>query len=177
MKNFLKQIRGHKIDFAKSLMIVLALGAFIFAGIIYANSQATKARQTKQAQQSVANHTETLDEIASAVTQLKQNNQINHDTTIRYLQCLANLVEMASQGQVITQVNLDDCTSVSGLIGTPTDSATSSNTSPLKTSTNAVPTTQPSPAQPQPTPATANTTPASKPDIIQRVINKVKSIL
>lgn len=70
-----------RIDFAKVMMIALALIAFIFAGYVVHNNQVFKAKQTKEAQQSVLNHTQTLNEIDSVVTQIK-NNQFNNSTAL-----------------------------------------------------------------------------------------------
>lgn len=129
MKNIWRQIPVHKISLTKVLLVVAAGALFFAATQTIIATQETKARQSHQAQQAVFNHTETLNDIDRAVTELKMNNQTNHDTTIRYLQCLSNLVLEDSQGIVITQVDLNNCTSVSGLLTTSTDSGTQTNTS------------------------------------------------
>lgn len=97
----------------KIVAIVIALILFIGAALIFTNSQNVKEEQAKQSQEQVANHTQTLQQIQDIVTQIKQNNQQNHDTTIKYIQCVVQSFFGTTPSEV--QADFNSCVSEAGL--------------------------------------------------------------
>lgn len=92
---------------------LLAAAIFIFAFITFLNSQNQKQQASQSAQQAVANHTQTLEQLSNAVNTLKANNQVNHDTTIKYLQCIVQGL-LTSTPQT-AQATFSACLAVSGV--------------------------------------------------------------
>lgn len=114
--SFLRQIMRHKANAIKVLIILSAVAMFAGAVIIYAGSQRVAHQQAIAAQQQVLNHTQTLNQINNIVTQLEKNNQVNHDTTIKYLQCIVQgLITSTPQ---TAQGSFNACLAVSGIIET-----------------------------------------------------------
>lgn len=96
---------------------LLAVAIFIFAFVTFVNSQNQKQEASKQAQQAILDHTETLDQLKDAVNTLKANNQVNHDTTIKYIQCVIESFGAGTQTQIEQAFNA--CTLISGVnVGT-----------------------------------------------------------
>ena len=86
---FLKEgFHEHKASGFKIILVVVAIIIFLFAGEAYDTSQRLKEQQALQSQASVANHTQTLNEIENAVEQLKASNQADHTQTIKYINCV-----------------------------------------------------------------------------------------
>lgn len=108
-----KNLRTHKTAAMKISLVVICAVALLLASFIFANSQRLKAQQQQSSQEAVANHTQTLNEIKSVVTQLEQNNQINHDTTIKYLQCIVEGLITSTPEDA--QATFDSCIAVSGI--------------------------------------------------------------
>lgn len=100
------RITQHKANYLKAFFILVALVLLIGAGFIYSNSQRHQA-------QAVANHTETLNEIQKAVTELKASNQADHAQTVKYINCvLVGITNSASQSQALAVYQ--NCLSLSG---------------------------------------------------------------
>lgn len=86
---FLKEgFHEHKAAAFKGILTLIAIVVFLFAASAYSTSQDFKAQQALQSQNSVAAHTQTLQEIQNAVTQLKNNNAADHTQTIKYINCV-----------------------------------------------------------------------------------------
>lgn len=149
MKRYIKRLHINKAQVTKLLLLVVALALFVGAAITFANSQNVKAQQARQAQQSVANHTQTLNQIADAVAQLKQNNQINHDTTIKYINCVLVGISSASSKDQILAV-YQACLAGSGIQNPPSSTSSPSQPSPpaVSSTTSTTPTAQPAAAAP-----------------------------
>lgn len=109
----MKITRLRRVQVIKLILGFVALIVFAVAGFTFSNSQKLKEQQSVQAQQEVLNHTQTLNEIDLAVKQLKMNNQVNHDTTIKYLQCIVQgLINSTPQ---TAQASFNACLTVSGI--------------------------------------------------------------
>lgn len=107
MKNIFTGIRLRRVEATKVLLLIAAL-------ILFTLSALTFIRQSHQSERSVQSHTQTLNEIDSAVKQLKMNNQVNHNTTILYVKCLGQLI-VISEKRPVVQADLDACLPVSGI--------------------------------------------------------------
>lgn len=102
------RLRINRLETTKILLLGIAAILSIFA--IFTLSQ-----QQRQSQKQVAAHTQTLNEIKNVVTQLEQNNQENHDTTIKYLECIVQgLITSSPQ---TAESSFQACLAVSGLQG------------------------------------------------------------
>lgn len=97
----------------KLFLVIIAIVIFAFAGFSFANSQKVKDSQAKQSEQAVANHTQTLNEIQTAVTQLKNSNAADHAQTVKYINCvLVGVTTTVSQTQALTVYQ--ECLAASG---------------------------------------------------------------
>lgn len=95
--------------------IVVAVGLFIVAGISLINSQNFKAQQARNSQSAVAAHTQTLNEIDSAITQLKNSNAADHAQTVKYINCvLVGITNSPSQSQALAVYQ--ECLASSGVV-------------------------------------------------------------
>lgn len=101
---FIKEgFHSHKASAFKIILSLVAIVVFLFAISAYNTSQDFKAQQALQSQKSVAAHTQTLNEIQSAVTQLKASNEADHTTTIKYINCvLVGLTEAGQSGNALS---------------------------------------------------------------------------
>lgn len=158
---------------------------FVGAAIIFINSQKVASQQAKTSQQAVANHTQTLQSIENVVSQIKGNNQTNHDTTIKYVSCGFNLLIEQNNGAHITPNDLNACLAGAGLATsvTTTPATSSSSSSPPKASQAPVPTPQSqpvtsssssSPSAPASSPSSPSTPSGSsepKPGLVKQVLN------
>lgn len=93
---------------AKLITPVITALVFLTAILVFINSQ-------HRSQAEVQNHTQTLQQISQAVNQIKANNQINHDTTIKYIQCVLD-TSIAAQQQPITKDTFNTCLKNSGVV-------------------------------------------------------------
>lgn len=154
------------------LAMVLFLGAFI----TFINSNKTAHQEAVNSQRAVSNHTQTLNQINNVVQQIESNNQTNHDTTIRYLQCVIDLLLTTPQP---TKAQANACLSGAGLAD-PAPVVTTPSTPPKVSGAVVAPTAQPSsqsvaspssssPSAPSPSPTPSSGT--SQPGVIRQVIN------
>ena len=71
--------------------------------LIFLSAVIITVRQNNQANQAVANHTQTLNEIRDAVSQIKTNNQMAHAQTVKYINCvLVGITNSPGQSQALT---------------------------------------------------------------------------
>jgi hypothetical protein len=103
----------HRQGWLKLSLICIAIVVTFLALSSFLNSNHIKQVQQEQSQKQVAAHTQTLNEIKGIVTQLEQNNQTNHDTTIAYLECIVQGLTTATPAN--SQSTLNACIAVSGL--------------------------------------------------------------
>lgn len=93
----------HKTTAFKWILSLVAVGVFFLAISTFSTSQRLRAEQQAQSQSAVANHTQTLDEIKAAVSQLKASNEADHTTTIKYINCvLVGLTEAGQSGNALS---------------------------------------------------------------------------
>ena len=99
----LEKILQHKTLALKVLLSMIAVVLLTVAFITFDNSQRLADRQALQSQQSVANHTQTLNEIKQAVEELKANNAADHQQTVQYINCvLVGVTDSSSQSQALS---------------------------------------------------------------------------
>lgn len=100
---FIKEgFHAHKASGFKIILTIIAIIIFLFTGSAYVTSQHIQDQNAANSQKSVANHTETLAEIKNAVNELKANNAVDHQTTIKYINCvLVGITEAPSQTQAL----------------------------------------------------------------------------
>lgn len=100
------RLRFNRIGGLKILLVIVAIVLFSFATF-------TLIQQQRQSQLAVAGHTQVLNQINNVVTELEKNNQTNHDTTIKYLQCIVEgLINSTPQ---TAQASFNACLAVSGI--------------------------------------------------------------
>lgn len=104
--NILSRVKASGVEFTKALMLILTILMFMF--IAY-----TLINQERQSNAEVAGHTQTLNEINNVVKKLEQNNQVNHDTTIKYLQCIVEGLITSTPNTA--QASFNSCLVVSGV--------------------------------------------------------------
>lgn len=86
----------------KILAVAVAVVLLVWAGFIWTNSQRVAHQQTVAAQDSITNHTQTLNEIEKAVNELKANNAADHQQTVEYINCvLVGVTNSTSQNQAL----------------------------------------------------------------------------
>lgn len=107
-----------KIEFLRIITPILTALLVGAAFLVFVNSQRVAHAAAVRSQQAVAAHTETLNQINNVVTQLKKNNQVNHDTTITYIQCNVNLFVKVSEGTPVSQADFNACIANSGIVET-----------------------------------------------------------
>lgn len=96
-KQFLKEgFHSHKASGVKIILVLIAIIAVLASLQSYGNSSRVRETQAKQSQAAIANHTQTLDEIQQAVTELKASNAADHTATIKYINCV--LVGLSTAG-------------------------------------------------------------------------------
>lgn len=113
MNKFLEYLKLHSIQTTKLTMVLVAGILFVLAASAYATNQRLKEQQALTAQRQVANHTQTLNEIEGVVTQIEKNNQVNHDTTIKYLECVVQ--GLLNSTPTTAQSKFNACLAVSGV--------------------------------------------------------------
>lgn len=114
--SFAARTKGHRQALVKFLLIGIAVIVAVLAVTSFLNSNHIKAVQSRQAQAAVAAHTQTLNEIKNIVSQLEQNNQTNHDTTIAYLECIVQgLINTTPASSTNAQTTFNSCIAVSGI--------------------------------------------------------------
>lgn len=111
--NFIKWAETHKPLALKLFAGLVAAILFIGAGVILVNSQNLKALQAKQSQSAVANHTQTLNEIAAGVNQIKSNQFANSTTLETFIRdglvCTAANPLPLNPSTVQIQLEADKC--------------------------------------------------------------------
>lgn len=95
------------------ILTALLVGA---AFLVFVNSQRVAHTASVRSQQAVAAHTETLQEIQSAVNQLKANNKNAHDSTITYIQCVVTALTEPGQTSASANLAFKACLSDSGIV-------------------------------------------------------------
>lgn len=106
MKSMFSSLKLHQLEATKGLLLLIAIVLFVLAALTF-------SQQNRQSERAVASHTQTLNEINSAVQQLEKNNQTNHDTTIAYLKCIVEGLVSSTPADV--QPTLNACLTVSGV--------------------------------------------------------------
>lgn len=111
----------HKATAFKGILSFVAVVVFLFALLAFNTSERLKAQQAAQARSTVTNHTQTLNEIKNAVTQLKASNQADHTVTIKYINCVLVGITQAnlSNNQAAILAVYKQCLSNSQIPGTP----------------------------------------------------------
>jgi hypothetical protein len=98
----------------KALAVVVTIIIMVFAIVSLINSQHTKEIQARQAQASVANHTQTLNEIKKAVSTLEASNKADHAQTVQYINCVLVGITNATS-PTAAQVTYKSCLADSGI--------------------------------------------------------------
>lgn len=111
----------HKATAFKGILSFVAVVVFLFALSSFNTSERLKAQQAAQAQSAVTNHTQTLNEIQNAVTQLKASNQADHTVTIKYINCVLVGITQANppNNQAAILAVYKQCLANSQIPGTP----------------------------------------------------------
>ena len=90
MIDIYKRVETHKPLLVKLLIVLAILVLTVATFVSYADSQKVKADQSAQARSAVFNHTETLNDIKQAVTNIENNQKTNSTAIIDYINCLIN---------------------------------------------------------------------------------------
>jgi Tfp pilus assembly protein PilV len=116
---FIKEgLHAHKASAFKVVLILVAIAVFLLAVSQFSTAQHLKTEQSIQSQKALAAHTQTLDEIQSAVTQLKASNAADHTVTIKYINCvLVGITAAGANGNALPVYRT--CLANSQIPGTP----------------------------------------------------------
>lgn len=98
----------------KIAAVLVAVGLFVVAGFSLVNSQNFKVQETRNSQSAVAAHTQTLNEIDNAITQLKNSNAADHAQTVKYINCvLVGITGSSTQAEALAVYQ--ECLASSGV--------------------------------------------------------------
>lgn len=101
MRNIALTIKNHA-SFVKLLITVVAVAFFIVAIVVIHNTERLNHNQQVASNAAVINHTQTLNYIKQAVTQLKASNAADHAQTVTYINCvLVGLTNSTAQSQAL----------------------------------------------------------------------------